>query len=871
MSVTNGQIANQNTFNNAFASKSDDNILAGKQEITDTTASTNKDTGSLVLGGGLGVEGRINSGGAIKTVDTTASTSSSTGSLVAGGGLGVAGDANINGDVSIGGALSVTGSAVASNLSGTNTGDISLGSVGSSPNANGASLSGQVLNLEPANATNPGVVSTASQTFSGDKTFADDVIITGDLTVNGTMTAVNSANLEVADKNILVNNGGNDASSEGAGLTVERTSTNGSIAYQDSLSSKWKAGIEGSESEVMTVGTNQTVTGNKTHSGYIEIQGKLIGDIATDSGTTGSNAALPAPSKTDLRITNASLSSIATITSPTADQLFNLHNVTGNDVTVVNSNSGSTDILTGTGSNIVITNDSSISLFYDSSSSRWRVIGSPSSVTGANVGTGAGNVFRDKTGQNINLKTIKAGSNVSVTDNADDITISASGESNTAANVGTGTGNVFRDKTGVTINLKTIKAGANITVTNNADDVTIASSGGFTSPLTTKGDIHVRDATTDARLPVGSNGQFLVADSAQSTGLAWQATLPIANGGTGQSSQSAAFNALSPMTTKGDIIAGAASGAGTRVAIGSNDQFLIADSAQSTGVKWSSLPTSTVTSLTEDTAPDILADMLLSYDDNAAAFKKVLPVRLHKTNVTTVTSNATLTATDEYVEASASGGAFTITLPAVSGTSGRSYVIKKISASSATLTVTIDGNGSETIDGSLTKVLHLLNESIHIKSNGSAWYVVDYYCPTVSGAFYTTASNSIGASYDTKIVYNSTADNAGANLSLNTGTGVVTILKPGRYVISAQVVTAASTDFGSNSLLLVKVYVNGSGSRSIAWNVGNGTYQFGVNGGGPFSLSASDTVDIRLFQNTAGSISLDTTGLVQFNLTRIGD
>lgn len=41
------------------------------------------------------------------------------------------------------------------------------------------------------------------------------------------------------------------------------------------------------------------------------------------------------------------------------------------------------------------------------------------------------------------------------------------------------------------------------------------------SPLTTKGDIYVRNATVDTRLPVGSNGQFLSADSSESTGLKW--------------------------------------------------------------------------------------------------------------------------------------------------------------------------------------------------------------------------------------------------------------------------------------------------------------------------------------------------------------
>ena len=46
-------------------------------------------------------------------------------------------------------------------------------------------------------------------------------------------------------------------------------------------------------------------------------------------------------------------------------------------------------------------------------------------------------------------------------------------------------------------------------------------SSGSASPLTTKGDLYSFD-TNNARLPVGTNGQILVADSNESTGLKWQ-------------------------------------------------------------------------------------------------------------------------------------------------------------------------------------------------------------------------------------------------------------------------------------------------------------------------------------------------------------
>lgn len=60
---------------------------------------------------------------------------------------------------------------------GTGTGgggsSLAMAAFGSSPNANGGTISGGFLTLQPADATNPGGVSTGSQTFAGTKTFAN--------------------------------------------------------------------------------------------------------------------------------------------------------------------------------------------------------------------------------------------------------------------------------------------------------------------------------------------------------------------------------------------------------------------------------------------------------------------------------------------------------------------------------------------------------------------------------------------------------------------------------------------------------------------------------------------------------------------------
>ncbi len=52
-----------------------------------------------------------------------------------------------------------------------NTGVTTLAAIGATPNANGATISGSTLNLQPASASFGGVVTTGSQTFAGSKTF----------------------------------------------------------------------------------------------------------------------------------------------------------------------------------------------------------------------------------------------------------------------------------------------------------------------------------------------------------------------------------------------------------------------------------------------------------------------------------------------------------------------------------------------------------------------------------------------------------------------------------------------------------------------------------------------------------------------------
>jgi hypothetical protein len=90
--------------------------------------------------------------------------------------------------------------------------------------------------------------------------------------------------------------------------------------------------------------------------------------------------------------------------------------------------------------------------------------------------------------------------------------------------------------------------------------------------------------------------------------------------------------------------------------------------------------------------------------------------------ITAISSATTLDETHHVVTCDASGGAFTVTLPAASGATGRIYHIKKTDSSGNA--VTVDANASETIDGDLTKVISTQYDSMMISCDGSNWHII---------------------------------------------------------------------------------------------------------------------------------------------------
>jgi hypothetical protein len=90
-------------------------------------------------------------------------------------------------------------------------------------------------------------------------------------------------------------------------------------------------------------------------------------------------------------------------------------------------------------------------------------------------------------------------------------------------------------------------------------------------------------------------------------------------------------------------------------------------------------------------------------------------------SVVSASYSETSTSGSKAVLCNAASGAIVVTLPTAVGNTA-TLTFKKIDASANTLT--IDGAGSETVDGGLTAVLSTQFESITIVSDGANWSIL---------------------------------------------------------------------------------------------------------------------------------------------------
>ena len=214
----------------------------------------------------------------------------------------------------------------------------------------------------------------------------------------------------------------------------------------------------------------------------------------------------------------------------------------------------------------------------------------PTTGTVTSVAAAAG------TGISVSGSPITTSGTITITNTAPDQVVSLTGAGTTAV---TGTYPNFTITSNDAFTGTVTSVGGTGTVSGLTLTGTVTTSGNLTLGGTlavTPSDFASQSANTFLAAPDGSPGvptfrTIAVADvptlNQNTTGTAANVTgtVAIANGGTGQTTQTAAFDALAPTTTKGDLIVDNGTN-NVRLAVGVDTYVLTADSTVAAGVKW---------------------------------------------------------------------------------------------------------------------------------------------------------------------------------------------------------------------------------------------------------------------------------------------
>jgi len=408
----------------------------------------------------------------------------------------------------------------------------------------------------------------------------------------------------------------------------------------------------------------------------------------------------------------------------------------------------------------------------------------------------------------------------------------------------------------------------------------------------------IRLGTTEViawRNNANSGNNTLATDSSDNllyNGVNFAGTIPINRGGTGQTTANAGFNALSPMTTLGDIIYGAASGAGTRLAGNTTTTKLFLTQTGTGAVSaipaWAAILAADISGLTNSnlsgsagiTGANIanttiatgnmvnnaitnakMAQMatLTIKGNNTGGTADPLDLTIAETQsilfpVTAKSADYTLTSADWLIAYTASGGTRTGTLPTAVGISGKQFGMSRIDNTIAN-TVNFATTSAQTIDGSsVMPKLYLPGDYQIVASTGTNWITVSKFFTKVTARYTRSTAQNIANGTITTMIYPTNVFDT--HNSYNTGTGVFTCKRAGKYQFGAIVTFASSGAWAATEEAFISLKVNSTTVMRMVDNYAQATFTFflSLNGVGTVELTAGDTVEIQVFQSSGAAL-----------------
>jgi hypothetical protein len=409
-------------------------------------------------------------------------------------------------------AFSLAGSV---NIANSNTGTLTV-NIGTAATASGSTKTINIGNTGASGSTTNIVIGAPAANGTSTTTLQGAVVVSGNLTVNGTTTILNTNTLSVDDKNIEIG--------AVASTTVTCNVTAGSATVTNLASTK-----------DITVGSAFT-----NSSGFLGVN--------VPAGTT-----------------------VATIDSATQLTLSAALTGSGSSTNATASIGGATDATANLGG-ITLKGATDKTIIWDSANANW--------TSSENWNIASGKVFKINNVQVLSATAL--GSNVTSSSLTSVGTISSGTWNGSAVTVGYGGTGLTSAITGLLRGDGSVYSAATAGTHYVVGGTTTAGKLITQASVTTGASLQITAMTAQPSAPVAgdlwNNGGSLrfyngaektiaftdstiTGNAANVTG-----TVAIGNGGTGQTTAGAAFNALSPVTTLGDLIYGSGTNTNTRLA-----------------------------------------------------------------------------------------------------------------------------------------------------------------------------------------------------------------------------------------------------------------------------------------------------------------